>query len=444
MSSKEPENPGGRMLVPSSSKASRRSFLRGAAAGGLAGGLVAAGAGSEAFAQTRKPVNPKHLPPNNPPWTTEAGFGVGDFPYGVPSPHESHVVRRNVDWLTADRIASISFTPLADLTGIITPNGVCFERFHGGCADINPDEHRLMIHGMVKRPLILTMDELTRFPSVSRIHFLECPANGGMEWKGSQMTKLQFTHGMVHCCEWTGVLLSTLLDEVGIDPKAKWILAEGADDAGNHRSIPLDKAMDDAIVAWGQNGERLRREQGYPIRLFVPGWEGNVSTKWLRRLEIGDKPWDTREETSRYTDLMPDGKARKFTFVQETNSCVTFPCPEKPIRTGPGLYHVSGLAWSGRGKIRRVDVSFDGGNTWQVARLNEPVLSKALTRFEIPWKWDGKDAYVQARAMDETGYVQPTLPDLRSVRGVNSIYHKNAVYTWHVLPSGEVQNVQIG
>jgi sulfane dehydrogenase subunit SoxC len=423
---------------------SRRRFLRsglnvtgGAMAAGALGSVIAPGAARAGA------VDPANLPPNDPPWTTSAGYGVVEYPYGLPSAYEAHVVRRNVDWLTADRIASISFTPLADLTGIITPNGVCFERHHGGCADINPDEHRLIIHGMVERPLIFTMDDLTRFPSVSRIHFLECPANGGMEWKGAQMTKLQFTHGMIHCCEWTGVPLSVLLDEAGVKPGAKWVLAEGADAAGNHRSIPLEKCLDDALVAWGQNGERLRREQGYPIRLFLPGYEGNMSIKWLRRLEVGDKPWHTREETSRYTDLMPDGKSRQFTFVQETNSVITFPCPEKPLRQGPGLYHISGLAWSGKGKIARVDVSTDGGNNWKPARLNEPVLSKCLTRFEIPWRWDGSPAFLQARAIDESGYVQPSLNQIREVRGVNNIYHKNCIYTWQVLPNGEVENVQI-
>ena len=262
---------------------------------------------------------------------------------------EAHVKRRTVDWLTADRIAAISFTPLGDLKGIITPSGVVFERYHAGTPAIDPNQHRLMIHGMVKRPIILTMDDLMRFPSVSMIRFLECPANGGMEWRGAQMDRLQFSHGMLACCEWTGVLLSTLLEEVGLEAGASWILAEGADGAHMSRSIPMEKALDDALIVYAQNGEALRPEQGYPVRLLNPGWEGNTSIKWLRRLEVGDKPWHHREETSKYTDLMPDGTAREFTFVQECNSVVTHPCPEKPLK-GKGKYFIEGLAWSGRGR----------------------------------------------------------------------------------------------
>jgi sulfane dehydrogenase subunit SoxC len=295
---------------------------------------------------------------------------------------------------------------------------------------------------MVDRPLLLTVDEVMRFPSTSRIAFLECPANSGMEWKGAQMAGVQFTHGMIHCCEWTGVKLSVLLEEVGVKPAAKWMLAEGADAAAMTRSIPIEKAWDDTILAWSQNGERLRPENGYPLRLILPGWEGNMNVKWLRRLKFGDQPWETREETSKYTDLMANGKARQFTWVMDAKSVITSPCPERRLR-GKGFHEVSGLAWSGRGKITRVDVSFDGGVNWQTARLAEPVLSKCLTRFRIPWRWDGKPALLQSRAIDETGYVQPTLAQLRAVRGVNSIYHKNSIQTWRVNPSGEVDNVQV-
>jgi sulfane dehydrogenase subunit SoxC len=253
---------------------------------------------------------------------------------------------------------------------------------------------------------------------------------------------VQFTHGMVHCCEWTGVRLSTLLDEVGLKEEAKWLLVEGADAAAMTRSLPLEKALDDVMVVWAQNGEKLRPEQGYPVRLLVPGWEGNTNVKWLRRIKVGDQPWQHREETSKYTDLMPDGKARQFTFVMEANSVVTFPCPERPLKD-KGIHEISGLAWSGNGKITRVDVSVDGGVNWHTARLNEPVLSKCLTRFRLPWRWDGAPALLQSRAIDETGYVQPTLPQLRAVRGVNSIYHKNSIHTWLVRPDGGVENVQV-
>jgi sulfane dehydrogenase subunit SoxC len=410
----------------------RRDMLRG-------GALLA---GSALGARGLRAETGENLPPNVPEWMKVQGAGVAAAPYGQPSPFEKNVIRRNVPWLTATEESSVNFTPLYALDGIVTPNGLCFERHHGGVPEIDPEQHRLMIHGLVERPLLLTMSDLMRFPAESRIVFLECPANGGMEWKGAQMAGVQFTHGMVHCCEWTGVRLSTLLEEVGVRKEAKWLLAEGADAAAMTRSIPIEKALDDVMVVWAQNGERLRPEQGYPVRLLVPGWEGNTNVKWLRRIKVGDKPWQHREETSKYTDLMPDGKARQFTFVMEANSVVTFPCPERPLKDR-GLYEISGLAWSGHGKITRVDVSVDGGVNWQTARLNEPVLSKCLTRFRLPWRWDGAPALVQSRAMDETGYVQPTLEQLRAARGVNSIYHKNSIHTWLVRADGGVENVQV-
>jgi sulfane dehydrogenase subunit SoxC len=415
--------------------ASRRGFLRGA-------GIMTAAAALAPLHPKLAAASGANLPPSVPEWTKVLGAGVADAPYGQPSKFEQDVIRRNVPWLTVSEQSSVNFTPIHELDGIITPSGLCFERHHGGVPEIDPAQHRLMIHGLVERPLIFTMDDLVRFPSVSRILFLECPANGGMEWKGAQMNGAQFTHGMVHCCEWTGVPLSTLLAEVGVKPDGKWILAEGADAAAMTRSIPLDKALDDCLVCYSQNGERIRPEQGYPVRLMAPGWEGNVNVKWLRRIKVGDRPWQHREETSKYTDLMPDGTARQFTFVQEANSVITFPCPEKPARE-KGLYEIRGLAWSGRGRIKRVDVSFDGGDNWHPAQLQEPVFSKALTRFRLPWQWDGGPAFLQSRAIDETGYVQPTIAELRKVRGVNSVYHKNSIHTWRVNPDGSVNNVQI-
>ncbi len=415
----------------------RRHFLRAGAT--FAGAAVLAGSAPPTAAESAQ----SELPPNVPEWMKRLGAGVDADPYGIPSEYEKYVVRRNVPWLTASTQSSVSFTPLQNLDGIITPNGLCFVRDHGGTPQINPVEHRLMIHGMVKRPLLLTMDELKRFPTESRIYFMECPANGGMEWRGAQMQGVQFTHGMVHCCEWTGVKLSALMNEVGVTPAAKWMLAEGADAAAMTRSIPIEKALDDVIVAWSQNGERLRPENGYPVRLIVPGWQGNLNVKWLRRLKFSDQPWETREETSKYTDLMPDGRARQFNYVLEAKSVITHPCPENPIR-GRGFYEVSGLAWSGRGKVKRVDVSFDGGVNWQTAALQQPVLSKCLTRFRTGWHWNGQKAvFLQSRVIDETGYVQPTIAQLRAVRGVNAVYNKNAIQTWRVNPSGTVDNVQI-
>ena len=415
----------------------RRDFLRKGVA--ITSGAVL---GSVLPAKIMATTGFENLPPNVPSWTRSTGPGVLTNPYGMPSRFEQHVIRRTVPWLTASPISSISFTPLQDLKGIITPNGVMFERYHAGIPEIDPEQHRLLVHGLVQRPIILTMDDLMRFPSVSVIRFIECPANGGMEWRGAQMNALQFTHGMLSCCEWTGVLLSVLLEEVGLRPSGQWILAEGADGAAMARSIPLSKAMDDALIVYAQNGEALRPEQGYPLRLLNPGWEGNTSVKWLRRLEVGDQPWHLREETSKYTDLMPDGRARQFTWLQEANSVITFPCPEKPLRS-KGLYELEGLSWSGRGKIVAVDVSFDGGVNWQSAGLKGLVLPKALTRFSLEWRWDGSPALLQSRAIDESGYVQPTLGQLRAERGVNSIYHKNAIHTWKLAGNGEVSNVQI-
>lgn len=413
----------------------RRSFLRKSALLGFGGGMLTS---------TVSPANQdnSNLPPNVPKWMKQTGRGVVTVPYGVPSKFENNIIRRTVPWLTASPISSISFSPLHRLKGIITPNGLHFERYHAGIPEIAPDEHRLVIHGLCENPLVFSMEDLMRFPSVSEIRFIECPANGGMEWRGAQMEALQFTHGMVSCSEWTGVRLSTLLDEVGVKPEAKWVLAEGADGAAMARSIPIEKALDDVIVAYAQNGEMIRPEQGYPVRLVNPGWEGNTSVKWLRRLELGDKPWHMREETSKYTDLMPDGTARRFTWVQEANSVITSICPENPVKH-KGYQEIEGIAWSGRGKIKHVDVSTDGGVTWKAARLKGMVLDKSLTRFSFDWNWTGSPALLQSRAVDETGYVQPTLGQLRDVRGVNSIYHKNAIHTWQLFESGEVRNVQI-
>jgi len=412
----------------------RRAFLKlgAAAAGGalLGRGVVEAGEKADAF------------PPQDAPWSQSLGPGIVDRPYGQPSDFVKDVIRRNVPWLTASKESSVSFSPIQDLNGIITPNGLFFERYHAGRAEVDPQQHRLMIHGMVERPLVLTMKDIERFPSVSRIHFIECPANGGMEWRAAQLNSLQFTHGMVSCAEWTGVKLSTLLEEVGLKKEAKWALVEGADGAHMTRSLPLEKCLDDCLVVYAQNGEALRPEQGFPLRLLAPGWEGNVSVKWLRRIKLGDQPWYTREETSKYTDLMPDGTSRGFTWVNDAKSVITFPCPEKPL-SGAGLYEIRGLAWTGKGKIKAVDVSLDGGVNWQRAELKEPVLTKALTRFALPWRWDGKPALLESRAIDETGYVQPTIMQLRKMRGSNSIYHNNSIQTWQVKPDGSIFDVQL-
>ncbi len=378
-----------------------------------------------------------------PDWSRQLGASVDDAPYGKPSHFESTVIRRSVEWLTATRESSINFTPLYALDGIVTPNGICFERHHSGAAAVDPEQHRLMIHGMVERPLLFTMADLMRLPRISKFHFLECAANGGMEWRNAQLNGVQFTHGMIHCVQYTGVSLRTLLEEAGVKPKAKWLMVEGGDSAGMNRSVPLDKALDDCMVAFAMNGERLRVEQGYPLRLVVPGFEGNMWVKWLRRIEVGDESWQAREETSKYTDLMPDGRARRFTWEMDCKSVITSPCPENPVvAKGPNV--ISGLAWSGRGSIKRVDVSLDGGKNWTEARIDGPVLPKCLTRFYLDgWSWNGDQVYMQSRAIDDTGYVQPQMTELQKVRGVNSVYHNNAIQTWFITKTGEVENVRL-
>jgi len=378
------------------------------------------------------------LPPHVPPWMRRQGAPILSPAYGVPSPFESAVARKARD-RTPTATAAASCTPLADLHGIITPNGLHFERHHAGVPAIDPEQHRLIVHGLVERPLMFTMSDLMRFPSVSRVHFLECSGNGFFSG-GTLRSTVQETHGLLSCCEWTGVPLSTLLAETGMQAAAAWVLAEGADADAMSRSIPITKALDDALVAYAQNGERLRPEQGYPLRLLLPGYEGNMSVKWLRRIKLGDAPFETREETSKYTDLMADGSARQFTFVMEAKSVITFPSPGRELRER-GFYQISGLAWSGRGRIRRVDVSVDAGASWQHAALQEPVLPKCLTRFRLPWTWDGGPARLKSRAIDETSYVQPERTELIAVRGLHSHYHCNAIQEWQLSADGTVTNV---
>ena len=413
-------------------KPSRRQFLSGAAA---------AGAGTFVAAQARAAGDPAITELQ--PWTRQLGDGVDVAPYGMPSEYESHVKRRTVEWLTADPISSINFTPLHELDGIITPNGLCFERHHGGAAHIDPAEHRLMINGLVETPLVFTMQDLMRFPRENHVYFLECAANSGMEWRGSQLNGCQFTHGMIHNVMYTGIPLRLLLQEAGVKTEGKWILPEGADAAAMTRSIPMEKALDDCLVAFKMNGEALRTEQGYPVRLVVPGWEGNMWVKWLRRIEVGDKPWHHREETSKYTDLLADGNARRFTWEMDAKSVITNPSPQAPLTHGKGPTVLTGMAWSGRGTIPRVDVTTDGGITWHQARISGPSLDKSMHRFYYEFDWDGGPLYLQSRAHDSTGYVQPTKDQLREFRGVNSIYHNNGIQTWYVNEEGIAENVEI-
>ena len=413
---------------------SRRKILADGSA--LLGGALASGvAAGQASAQTAT-TNADNLPPNIPEWMKAPGDPMGSQLYGMPSPFEKSVVK-NISKKLPQYISASGRTPLQDLDGIITPNGLFYERHHGGVPTIDPEQHRLMLHGLVDRPLIFTMEDIRRFPSESRIHFIECSGNP-VYTKPYGKTASDLV-GLLSCAEWTGVSLKLVLQEAGLRPQAKWLVAEGADAAALTRSVPIDKCLDDAMLVYSQNGERLRPQQGYPLRLLLPGFEGNMNVKWLRRLKAVTEPVYSREETSKYTDLMPDGSAREFTFYMEAKSIVTRPSGGQKLST-TGFHEITGVAWSGHGKIKRVDVSVDGGKNWQAATLQEPILTRCLTRFRLPWRWDGQPAVIQSRAIDETDYVQPTFAELLAVRGENSFYHNNAIQPWRIDAQGQVTN----
>jgi sulfane dehydrogenase subunit SoxC len=342
--------------------------------------------------------------------------------------------------MTKNGLYGANFTPLQHSRGIITPAGLHYEVRRAGVPVIDPARHRFIVHGLVRSPKVFTMEDLLRFPSVTRIYFLECTDNSFSEWKQPTAPDVQETHGLTSNSEWTGVPLATILREVGVRKDAAWLLAEGSDASGLMRSIPIEKAWEDALLVYAQNGEALRPEQGFPLRLLLPGFEGNMNIKWLSRLEVGDQPWYTRAETTAYTDLLRSGKARIFSFVMEAKSVITFPSGGMRL-PAPGFYEITGLAWSGRGKVQGVEVSTDGGGTWATAHLQEPVLSKSHTRFRFPWHWDGRSAVLQSRVTDETGYVQPTLAQLVRVRGTESVNHNNAIQSWRVDANGSVTNV---
>lgn len=371
--------------------------------------------------------------------TKEPGRMMGeDRGYGSRSQFESEV-----RWVNPTRTAS--FVPMQNSYGTITPSSLHYERHHAGIPNIDPARHRLVIHGLVDRPMKYSVADLKRFPTVSRTYFLECSGTTGSELMKVTQPTVQRTHGLVSTSEWTGVPLSTLLKQTGLKPGASWVLAEGADGAVMTRSVPIDKCLSDALIVFGQNGEAIRPEQGYPMRLFLPGWEGNINIKWLRRLEVSDKPFYTREETSKYTDLITTtGKARIFTFTMDAKSVITFPSGEMKL-PGPGFYEITGLAWSGRGKIARVEVSTDAGQTWGLASLQDPVLALSQTRFRFPWIWTGAPATIQSRATDETGYTQPTHQQLIAERGPleppGMFYHMNAIQSWGIAADGSVKNV---
>jgi sulfane dehydrogenase subunit SoxC len=401
----------------------------------LTGGAALAGTAGLSLL-TARPVGAEPL--EIPPWMKAPGAAMSA--YGQPSAFEADVQR--VTGGTPNVVGSgVSFTPHHRLHGTITPNSLHFERHHSGVPAIDPDQHRLLIHGAVRRPLTFTVDNLLRYPTVTRIQFLECAGNSGQNLNPQPpQAPCGVIHGLMSCSEWTGVPLAILLEEAGVDRSAGWVLAEGADAAAMSRSVPLEKLMDDAIVALYQNGERLRPENGYPMRLFLPGWEGNMSVKWLRRLKVVTEATMTRDETSHYTDVLLNGKALMFTYPMHVKSVITSPSTGLALQ-GPGVYEVTGLAWSGLGKIARVEVSADGGRTWAEAALSDPVLSKSFTRFRMPWRWSGGAAVLMSRAIDDTGAVQPTRASLVREHGERQNYHNNAIQAWNIAAGGEISNV---
>jgi sulfane dehydrogenase subunit SoxC len=398
--------------------------------------LMAGAAGAGALNASDALAEPLTVPR----WSKEPG---GNFTaYGQPSHYEDKVART---WAAPNNPATpgigSSRTPHQLLDGMITPSGLHYERSHAGVPDIDPEQHRLVIHGLVRQPLEFSLEDLSRYPRTSRIAFLECAGNSGALYTAqAQPLDVQAIHGLLSCSDWTGVKLSTLLDEAGIDPRAKWVLAEGADGSGMSRSFPLAKAMEDALVCLYQNGERVRPSNGYPLRLLLPGFEGNMNVKWLRRLKLVDAPIMTKDETSKYTILLKGDKAWQFVFPIEVKSMITRPSPGLTLK-GPGFYEISGLAWSGNGRIRQVEISADGGQSFAPAALQEPVLPKALTRFRAPWQWNGGPAVLQSRATDDTGMVQPSRAQFVAERGLRGNYHYNAVASWKINQTGEATNV---
>ena len=411
-------------MAPTDTK--RRHFLTRSAS--VAGTLAAGGVAANAAAQ------------EVPAWMKSPGAPMRA--YGTPSKFEEPVKRPFASgYATVSPGTGSSRTPHQSLEGTITPNGLHFERHHNGVPDIDPAKHELLIHGLVTRPLVFNLATLSRYPMISRTHFVECAGNSGANAgpKPAQTTAGGI-HGLASVSEWTGVPLSLLLNETGIASGAQWVLAEGADSAAMTRSVPLTKIMDDAMVALYQNGERVRPEQGYPMRLLLPGWEGNMNVKWLRRIKVTEGPTHTKDETSKYSDLQPDGKARQFTFELGVKSIITFPSfGHKLDRRGP--YELTGIAWSGAGRIRRVEVSADGGASWRDASLQGPIYSKSFTRFRLPWEWTGTAAVLQSRAIDEKGNVQPTRQAFTSqyVAGMN--YHNHYIQSWAIAADGSISNV---
>ena len=413
----------------------RRAFLRSGAA--LAGAVMGYTFVGSAAAD----------PLQEQPWSLEPG--AISPPYEKPSRFEEKVAR-TLSNPKGEARTQHARTPHHLINGTITPNGLHFTIVHAGTPDIDPDKHRLVIHGLVKRPLEFTLEALARYPMVSRMTFVECGGNSSPLFsKEPAQGSVQALHGLASCAEWTGVRLSTLLDETGIDPNAKWLIAEGADAPALSRSVPISKALDDAMIALYQNGERLMPGNGYPMRLLLPGWEGNMNVKFLRRIKLVEAPALSYYEARTYAPILPGGKAYQFYFLQEVKSFITQPSPGLALKD-PGFYEISGVAYSGNGRISKVTVSADGGQSWAQAALQEPVHSKAFTRFRVPWRWDGGPAVLQSRAWDEAGYVQPTRAQILAARGESQRVlpitafggqHYNGPTSWAIARNGEVKHV---
>lgn len=414
--------------LPHGSTLQRRSFLRSS----LGFAAAALPVGSQALAA------PNNGPLGNALPNAMKTPGGADTPYGQPAGFERGVVR------SESRAAGFSVwrSPLQDQRGTITPNGLHFATHHNGVPTIDPAKHVLMIHGLVERPLQFDLERLMRYPMVSRTHFLECAGNSAAN--ALSMTALDHTlgdlAGEVSCAEWTGIPLSTLLNEAGLRPSAQWVVAEGADGGSHSRSLPLSALLKDGMLALYQNGERLRPSQGYPMRLFMPGWEGNVNVKWLHRLEVVDAPAYTKDESGLYTQVLKNGQIERFAFHMEVKSVITHPSGQQTLPGVHGFYEIGGLAWSGRGRITKVEVSTDGGASWVVAQLHGPVLDRAFTRFTLPWQWRGQKAVLMSRATDETGQVQPSRKVWKSRYASHSFNHYNAIQAWQVGRDGRVEN----
>jgi sulfane dehydrogenase subunit SoxC len=404
---------------------SRRRFFAGTTAG-VASALLT----TQATADTLADVPPREVGADLSGYAERSKFvHLAMLPEAGPG-------QRNVD----PSIAINSKTPLGNLVGTITPTDLHYERSHAGNPDLDPAKHRLLVHGMTRKQLVFTVDDLMRMPSITRTVFIECTGNGWENWKKADPNvTVQNTHGLVSTNEWTGVPLRFLVDLVGKDRRSTWMLAEGGDAAGVDRSIPLtEEIMDEVFIAYGQNGEPLRPAHGFPIRLITPGLEGNLNIKWLRRLKFGDQPWMTRWETDRYTQLLANGKAMQFQLRMETNSVITSPSGMMEIR--PGYQRITGLAWSGHGKISKVEISTDEGRTWKQAELNYPVLPKAQTRFQMDWVWDGKPTKIVSRSTDDKDNVQPDRESFIAKVGTNALFHYNAQQTWSIDGDGRVRN----